>query len=345
MRQRLPGPIFFSLAFGVALTACTSSSAADIGSTPGTETVAHWVKFRHIPQVVDLASGGRDGSLFVAARGRLFILLSGGSLKPYARGPHGYKTAIGPEPYFAVTGNERVAGTRCSFGSGTIFALQPTKDPGVIRIGTNGHATRFATLPAVGMLSGIAFDSTGHFGHDLLVTHRSPSGVTTVLAFDCMGHVRTITSRGPAVEGGMAVAPASFGRYGGDLIAPNERNGLIYAIRPDGTVATVAVSGLPHGGDVGVEGEGFVPPGFNSRTAAYLSDRFSRGSPHPGTDSLLRLSASALLKAGVRAGDLLVATEASARTIVVRCANSCTVRFIAMGPAITHAEGHIAFGR
>jgi hypothetical protein len=45
----------------------------------------------------------------------------------------------------------------------------------------------------------------------------------------------------------------------------------------------------------------------------------------------------------IRAGDLLVATEASARTIVVRCASSCTARYIAAGPAITHAEGHIAF--
>jgi hypothetical protein len=27
----------------------------------------------------------------------------------------------------------------------------------------------------------------------------------------------------------------------------------------------------------------------------------------------------------------------------VRCANSCTARYIAAGPAITHADGHIAF--
>jgi len=345
VRQLLPRAIVLSLALGVAVTACASTSAAGVRASRATEPLAGWVKFRHIPQVVDLASTGHDGSLFVAADGRLFILSSGGALKPYARGPGGYKTAIGPEPYIAVTGSERVAGTRCSFGHGAVFALQPTRDPGVIRIGSNGIAMRFATLPAAGPLTGIAFDSTGHFGHDLLITHRSPSGVTTVLAFDCRGHGRTITSHGPALEGGIAVAPASFGRYGGDLIAPNERNGRVYAIRPDGTVVTLAVSGLPHGGDVGVESEGFVPPGFSASTAAYLSDRFSPGSPHPGTNSLLRLPGSALLKAGIRAGDLLIATEASARTIVVRCANSCTVRLIAMGPAVTHAEGHIAFGR
>ena len=57
----------------------------------------------------------------------------------------------------------------------------------------------------------------------------------------------------------------------------------------------------------------------------------------------MRLPGSELIKAGVHTGDLLVATEAGARTIVVRCASSCTVRYIAAGPAITHAEGHIAF--
>jgi hypothetical protein len=119
-----------------------------------------------------------------------------------------------------------------------------------------------------------------------------------------------ITGHAPAMEGGIAVAPVSFGRYGGDI---------------------------------GVESAGFVPPGFSADGAAYLADRFSKGNRHPGTDSILRLPGHELISAGVRAGDLLVATEASARTIVVRCASSCTARYIAAGPAITHAEGHIAF--
>jgi hypothetical protein len=54
-------------------------------------------------------------------------------------------------------------------------------------------------------------------------------------------------------------------------------------------------------------------------------------------------SHAAAMEGGVRTGDLLVATEASAWTIVVRCASSCTARYIAADPAITHAEGHIAF--
>ena len=118
----------------------------------------------------------------------------------------------------------------------------------------------------------------------------------------------------------------SFGRYGGDLVAPGETSGRVFAIGPDGSVVTLVVSSLPHGGDIGVESAGFVPPGFSAGGAAYLADRFSKGNRHPGTDSILRLPGHELISAGVRAGDLLVATEASARTIVVRCASSCTAR-------------------
>jgi hypothetical protein len=139
------------------------------------------------------------------------------------------------------------------------------------------------------------------------------------------------------------VAPVSFGRYGGDLVAPGETSGRVFAIGPDDSVVTLVVSSLPHGGDIGVESAGFVPPGFSAGGAAYLADRFSKGNRHPGTDSILRLPGHELISAGVHAGDLLVATEASARTIVVRCASSCTARYIAADPAITQAEGHIAF--
>jgi hypothetical protein len=176
----------------------------------------------------------------------------------------------------------------------------------------------------------------------LLVTARQ-HGATAVLGIGCAGKVHPITTHAPAMEGGITVAPSSFGRYGGDLIVPNETSGRVYAVRPDGTVVTLAVSGLPHGGDIGVESAGFVPPGFGADSAAYLADRYSPHNRHPGTNSILRLPGPELIKAGVRPGDLLVATEGSARTIVVHCTRSCTVRYIAAGLATTHAEGHIVF--
>lgn len=327
-----------SLIGGLALTACAPAPRPVRGPVlPG-----HWARFRHLAGVVDVAGPARSGSFTVAAAGQLFTWTRPGVLRPFARGPGGYSTATGSEPYLAMAGSGPVTGASCSFPSGMIFALQPGRRPGIIAVGADGRARRFTGLPA--SPSGIAFDSTGRFGHRLLVTARGHTG-TIVLAIDCAGAVVTIASHAPVMEGGLAVAPASFGRYGGDLIAPSESTGRVFAISPDGTVATLAVSGLPHGGDIGVESAGFVPPGFGPGDAAYLADRYSPGNKHPGTNSILRLPGPELIKAGIRPGDLLVATEASARTIAVRCASSCTVRYIAAGPAISHAEGHIAFTR
>jgi hypothetical protein len=330
--------VSLTLAAALALAACSSGAGSAEGPLPS----GRWVRFRHVPGAVDLAGPRGDGSFTVAAAGRLSVLSRSGGLRPFARGPRGYSTAVGPEPYITLAGGGRDAGAGCAFPSGTIFALEPGQRPGIIVIGADGRARRFASLPATLAPDGITFDSTGHFGHELIVTARGQAG-TTVLGVGCAGGIRSIATHAPAMEGGIAVAPASFGRYGGDLIAPNETSGRIYAITPGGTVATLALSGLPHGGDIGVESTGFVPPGFGTRDAAYLADRFSKGNKHPGTDSILRLPGRELVRAGVRPGDLLAATEGSAQTIVVRCATSCTVRYIAIGPAITHAEGHIVF--
>jgi hypothetical protein len=335
LRAALPG-----LALSVSLTACSAGPSAPAARGPALP--AHWDRFKHVPGVVDFAGPRSDGSITVAAAGRLFTLSPAGTLQPFAQGAGGYSTPVGPEPYIAMTASDPVAGTGCSFGNGTIFALQPGSHQGIILIGADGQARPFVNLPATEGPVGIAFDATGRFGHKLLVTVRGPAG-TSVLAIDCTGGVHTITTHAPPVEGGIVVAPASFGRYAGDLVAPAETIGSIFAIRPDGSVATLAVSGLPHGGDIGVESAGFVPPGFGASDAAYLADRFSKGNRHPGTDSILRLPGTELVKAGVHTGDLLVATEGSARTIAVHCASSCTVRYIAMGPAVAHGEGHIVF--
>jgi hypothetical protein len=340
MSRRLGWAVLVSLALGVGLAACAAAPRPSSLPAPP----ERWAKFLHLAGVVDLAGPRGDGSFTVAAAGRLFTLSRAGALRPFARGPGGYSTPVGPEPYITLAGDEPVAGTRCSFSSGMIFAIQPGAHPGVIGIGADGRARRFVSLPARAAPTGITFDSTGRFGHRLLVTAREHGG-TTVLAIDCAGRIATITGHAPAMEGGIAVAPASFGRYGGDLVAPNETSGRVFAIAPDGTVATLAVSGLPSGGDIGVESAGFVPPGFGTGDAAYLADRFSKGNRHPGTNSILRLPGSELIKAGVRPGDLLVATEGGARTIAVRCASSCTVRYIAAGPAVSHGEGHIVFTR
>jgi len=129
-----------------------------------------------------------------------------------------------------------------------------------------------------------------------------------------------------------------------DLIAPDENSGRIYAISPNGRSRLLANSGLAHGGDVGVESAGFVPPGFRAASSALVADRRTPGNPHPGDDAVLRIDGSSLIAAGVGSGDLIVATEGGAQTDAIRCTGvSCRVRQVADGPPIAHLEGHIVF--
>jgi hypothetical protein len=69
----------------------------------------------------------------------------------------------------------------------------------------------------------------------------------------------------------------------------------------------------------------------------------ARPPPTSGSDSLLILAGTALFRAILHPGELIVATEAGAKTLAVRCARLCTVRRMADGPTVTHAEGHITF--
>jgi hypothetical protein len=317
----------------IMLAACGNSPAQD-----APQPSASWTQFRHLHGVVDLAGPRSDGSILVSASGRLF-LLRGGGLTPFARGAGGYQTSAGIEPYLVITSKVPVHGEHCSFGRDAAFAIAPGANPSVIMISPQGVARLFVSLPKGQFLSGIAFDATGRFGHRLLVTAGLGTR-TTVFGIGCDGRRSAIATGAPVVEGGIVVAPATFGRFGGDLIAQNEKNGLVYAVTPAGRVVILARSGLPVGGDIGVESAGFVPP---RAAAAYLADRLTPGNKHPGDDALLRLSAAALARAGIRAGDLLVATEGGAQTIDVRCATTCTVRLVAAGPAVAHAEGHIVF--
>jgi hypothetical protein len=331
-----------NLALGLAVTALVTAGLAGCGDgqePAGPRPPAAWAVFRHLPGVVDLAGPQADGSFLVAAAGRLSVLGRGGTLRPFARGAGGYQTARGPEPYLTVATSRPDGANPCPFGINTAFALEPGSRPGVVMIKADGRASRFADLPPGQSPSGIAFDGTGRFGHRLLVTARH-EGRTAVYAIGCDGRPATVAAGAPPMEGGIAVAPATFGRFGGDLIAPDEGRGLVYAVDPSGRVVTLARSGRPAGGDIGVESAGFVPPRV---AAAYLADRFSAHNKHPGDNAIMRLAAADLARAGIRTGDLLVATEGGAGTIDVRCAAACTVRYVAAGPAIAHAEGHIVF--
>jgi len=303
-----------------------------------------WHHFHTARLAVDLTGPRGDGRLVAAVGRHLSTLGSDGTMRPFARGPRGYTAAKLGEPYIAMTDNASVPGAGCSFRRDDLYAIHLGSKPGVIRVTRRGHARFFAALPGTVSPRGIAFDQAGRFGHRLLVITRiGTSSRSRVFSIDCRGRLRPILASTPEIEGGIAVAPRGFGDFGGKLIAPSERTGRIWAIGPNGGAQVVARPGLHAGGDVGVESLGFAPRGPGARSDAYVADRLTPPNRHPGTGAILRLGDRAMRAAGVRGGDLVVVTEASGRTVRVRCGAGCSIRPVAHASPVAHIEGHVAF--
>jgi hypothetical protein len=320
---------------------CFTLLAASCGAGAAGAQEITWTPFQGAQGVVDLAGPRSDGRLVVAMGGGV-QLFGGSGLRPFTSptGDGAYVPSAN-EPYIALTPKVRLPKAHCSFHRDEVFAIGENPNR-VVRITRAGRASDFVVLPSP-FLGAITFDRVGTFGHRLLVS-GTEVGQSTLYAIDCRGRVRTLMDHGPNVEGGIEVAPRGFGRFGGRLIGLDEMHGPIYAFKPNGSVTTLATPSLPTGADIGVESLGFVPR-LKPNGAAFLADHGVPGAPHPGTDSLLRLTAAQLKSAGVGAGDLLVATEGGAETVVVRCRRRkpCSVRRIGQGPSVAHAEGHIAF--
>jgi hypothetical protein len=323
-----------------ALVALSASALAGAAPT----AVGQWRLLLKVPGIVDVAGPLADGRLVLSSTHGLFLLRPGGAAQPFANGPGGY-TAGGGEPYIALASGSRVWGVSgCSFESGDVYALDAGSTPGIVRVRPSGQASRFLDLPSGVFPSGITFDRFGRFGYRLLVTATSDNNTqTTLYAIDCLAHPSVIAQGALHVEGGIVVAPPSFGQFGGRLIAADENTGHIYGLGRDGTVKLVADSGLPSGGDIGVEALGFVPSRLGSGAAVYFSDLGAPGSPTQGDDALLVLRGQDLARASLRSGELVAAAEGGGATIAVSCAASCSVRRVADGPPATHGEGHLAF--
>jgi hypothetical protein len=304
--------------------------------------LAAWQLWRTTPGVIDVVGPRSDGRFVVAARGRLFLLRPATRrLLPYPASGTAYASDSKLEPYIAIAGaGQRVEAEHCNFPRDTVYAIEPAGRTRVLAVTPAGHVSPFARIRGVKTLNGIVFDTVGRFGGRLLIVGLTADGHGALISVDCRGKTRTLTRAAPHIEGGPVLAPAGFGAFAGDVIAPDEIDGRLLALGPDGSFRDVAVIGQPAGGDIGVESLGFVPSG---NADAYVSDRLSPGNANPGHDAILRLSARALRAAGVIPGDLLAALEGGGTTIAVRCAPTCTVREVATAAAGAHVEGSISF--
>lgn len=309
-------------------------------AAPATVTPA-WQSWQHLPGVFDLAGPRSDGRLVAAAGSGLFLVSADGTSAPFADGSGGYRVAAGPEAYIDLSPGLPVAGAGCKFTLDDVFAIRPAAPLGITRVDAQGHASNFVNISGVDSLNGIVFDRVGRFDHRLIVTGPHNQH-TTILAIDCKGGVVRITDSAPPAEGGLAIAPSTFGSHGGELIAPDENSGAVWSISATGQAELLVASGIAHGGDIGVESAGFVPPGFVAGSGfAYVADRATANNPHPGMDTILRMPAGMLGPTRVRDGDLLIAAEGGGVTIDVSCGATCQARTIVSTGTTAHVEGHL----
>ena len=299
-----------------------------------------WQPVAHVTGAVDIGGPRSDGKLVVAGSAKLWLMTLSGTLTPFAQGAGGYADDKGGEAYLAVSPGLAVDGAGCSFAPDDVYILRLHAPIGITKVDASGKKTNFANV-ALANLGGIAFDTTGLFKHRLLVTGVTKGGTRDLVAIDCNAKQFIVNGALPVNEGGVAVAPATFGAFGGMLIAPDELSGKLYAFGADGTTQAIADSGLPHGSDTGVESLGFVPKGFLRGGTVFFMDRVTPGGAHPGSDSVLTLSASDLAAAGVQEGDLLAATEGGGQLIAVRCGASCQVISVIATATKAHGEGHL----
>jgi cupredoxin-like protein len=113
-----------------------------------------------------------------------------------------------------------------------------TQGPQIYQISPDGSQVQLFTtiskLPANGH-DGITFDQVGSFGYDMIITSRTG----LVYKVTSAGNATLVGKVGSMIEG-PAVAPDSFGPYGGDVLLAGEGKSEVWAMAPNGTFRGIA---------------------------------------------------------------------------------------------------------
>jgi hypothetical protein len=123
-----------------------------------------------------------------------------------------------------------------AYGSNDIFSGSQANGQ-IYQFGHNGgSATLFATIPnGTGVVRGISFDTTGRYGHNMIVT----TNAGFVFEVGSGGQVTQLASLGTDTEG-IGFTTQQFGTYvTGTLFTTSENSDLVNAISPTGTVTPV----------------------------------------------------------------------------------------------------------
>jgi len=100
---------------------------------------------------------------------------------------------------------------------------------------TVSYVANFSVPSSDRLNMGLAYDQVGEFNHSLVVTSSAGGKVWLV---NSTGGVTLLAALHTYI-GGPAVAPPSFGKFGGDIILAEKWLGSIVAISPSGTVSYV----------------------------------------------------------------------------------------------------------
>jgi len=178
----------------------------------------------------------RNGTDFIASHGEnasslLKVSLDGKTVAPFAPSLSGKN-----ETYIAVSdGNGGFPKDNLYVSSlKSIYEVSPSGDS--FRV--------FSTPPGVSRIGYLAFDQVGSWGHALLAV--DDNGL--LWSISANGTAKVIEDFGVGLKPeGIAVAPLTFGSFGGDLIVSLERKApQVVAISPSDTSKVVTIAQFPN---------------------------------------------------------------------------------------------------
>ena len=311
------------------------------GATPATNPRDfRWNPLIRVHGPHDVVGPRADGRLVIATSRGLFLYRRGGRATPFARGEGGYVPVLG-EILAHWRGTAACARPAAGSGATTCSFSTRSRTRASSRSTKRGRATRFVSFPGA-LLAGITFDQFGRFGSRLLVAARVANELT-LYGIDCRGRAEIVLEHGPRSRAESQSPHAVSERLEADFVAADEFSGKIYAFDQRGGQTIVATPRLPVGATSAsrprLRAQGIQPARRVRIWPMHLRPVRRRKEPTAYSPSLAQISCAPEPGQAI----LLVATEAGARTLRVRCRLRCTVREIGRGPAATHGEGHVTF--
>jgi hypothetical protein len=275
-----------------------------------------------VTSMTDVVAVRTDGLAVAQVGDSLRLVDVQGGTYPFAGAAMQSLTVEGRRPRIVALAPV-VAGDRsCPFRPNDLVVGVPGNGgESLAALDAQGLVTTWVSSLDGGTALAASFDQAGRFGQTLLVlVDRADGGA--IEEIDCRGQRVEVAGAIAGAQRGLAVLPtgAGGGLDGRAVVAT--ATGLV-TVTPAGEAAALAVDGWSATVQDPVTGLTVVPPGFVGGGGQV---------DLAGGGGLLRVSAADLGRAGLRDGDLLVATGSPAELVAVHCAGGgCAAKTVARG--------------